>query len=88
MKEDKNLRKAFKVLVENLGGEVRETNYDVGGVYGINKTRQMEIEYLFTMELDKLTKKLNSLIEYLGLEYFEWSEIRKKKNDISAKIGK
>jgi len=77
--KDKNLRKAFKVLVRDLGGEVNETNYDVGGVYGIYKIRQMEIEHLFACELDALKKKMNSLIEYLGLEYFEGSEIRKKK---------
>jgi len=39
----------------------------------------MEIEHLFACELDALKKKMNSLIEYLGLEYFEGSEIRKKK---------
>jgi len=77
--KDKNLRKAFKELVRNLGGEVDEANYDVGGIYNINKIRQMEIERLFACELDGLKKKLNSLIEYLGLEYFEGSEIRKKK---------
>ena len=80
--KDKNLRRAFKELVRDLGGEVNETNYDVGGVYGIyvnNKIKQMEIEHLLACELDGLKKKLNSLIEYLGLEYFEGSEIRKKK---------
>ena len=86
--KDKNLRKAFKELVQDLGGEVNEYCYNVGGVYGINKIRRMEIEHLFDCELNDTKKRLNMLLNYLELEYFEGSEIRKIKNDISAKIRK
>ena len=37
MFKDKELRKAFKKLVAELGGEANEWLYSVGGIYGIKK---------------------------------------------------
>lgn len=35
--KDRDLRKAFKTLVDRLGGTTNENLYDVGGVYGISR---------------------------------------------------
>jgi len=62
--KDRNLRKAFRNLVERLGGDVDERYYSVGGVYGI-------------YQKDSETLKL--LLNHLNLEVFEEGKSLRKK---------
>lgn len=77
MFKDKNLRKAFAKLVEELGGETTECLYEFGGVYGIEKIQRKCNCSHFVFESEN-QREIKMLLDHLNLEFFEGKELRKK----------
>lgn len=72
--KDRNLRKAFRKLVEqHLGGRTEEYLYSVGGIFGVYI--EDDIEFL-KKESNRKDKIIRALLDYLDVKVVSGEEIR------------